>query len=357
MAPCTVRRALGQVCANEVGSHKVASDYPHKLRKLKFPLLPALALLLAVGLALAEGTRVWKESGFDDFQRGTARGVAIRSTGQLELAPVFKPIYTSPSTFIWGIAADKDGVVYAATGAPARVYRVTPDGKSTVIFEPKELQVQAIALGKDGAVYAATSPDGKVYRIARAAKAEPGSASEFSAGTFFEPKTKYIWNLAFDGEGRLYVATGDNGEIYRVDKTGQGSVFFKSDEAHIRVLSFDPKGNLIAGSDGSGLVYRVSPTGEGFVLYSAPRKEITALAMDPDGNIYASATGEKRATPAPSPGPAPPAPVQPAAPPANAPLVGAVNLAGSDIYMIAPDGSPKKLWSSREDIVYALEFD
>src|SRR5262249_5940523 len=202
--------------------------------------------------------------------------------------------------------------------------------------------------------YAATSPDGKVYRIARAAKAEPGSASEFSAETFFEPKTKYIWNLAFDGEGRLYVATGDNGEIHRVDKTGQGSVFFKSDEAHIRVLSFDPKGNLIAGSDGSGLVYRVSPTGEGFVLYSAPRKEITALAVDAGGTIYAAATGEKRATPAPSPGPAPapPAPVQPAAPPTNAPLVGAVNLAGSDIYMIAPDGSPKKLWSSREDIVY-----
>jgi WD40 repeat protein len=320
----------------------------------------ALVLILFFAcMALAEGTRVWKESSFDDFERGTARSVAIRSTGQLELAPAFKALYTSPSTFIWGIAADKDGAVYAATGAPARVYRVTPDGKSTVIFEPKELQVQAIALGKDGAVYAATSPDGKVYRIARGGKAEPGSASEFSAETFFEPKTKYIWNLAFDGEGRLYVATGDNGEIYRVDKTGQGSVFFKSDEAHIRVLSFDPKGNLIAGSDGSGLVYRVSPTGEGFVLYSAPRKEITALAVDPAGNIYAAATGEKRATPAPSPGPAPapPAPVQPAAPPTNAPLVGAVNLAGSDIYMLAPDGSPKKLWSSREDIVYALEFD
>jgi hypothetical protein len=34
-----------------------------------------------------------------------------------------------------------------------------------------------------------------------------------------------------------------------------------------------------------------------------------------------------------------------------------VNLAGSDVYSIAPDGSPKKIWSSREDIVYALAFD
>ena len=64
--------------------------------------------------------------------------------------------------------------------------------------------------------------------------------------------------MEFDTQGRLYIATGDNGEIFRVEKNGQGAVFFKSDEAHMRVLTFDPKGNLIAGSDGSGLVYRIS---------------------------------------------------------------------------------------------------
>src|SRR5215467_8553591 len=201
-----------------------------------------LFIIVLAAAAFAEGTRQWKETGYDDFERGTARGVAIRSTGQIELAPAFKAIYTSPSTFIWSIAADKDGVVYAATGAPARVYRVTPDGKSAVIFEPKELQVQSIALGQDGAIYAATSPDGKVYRITRKAGGA-AAAPEYASETFFDPKTKYIWDLAFDAQGRLYIATGDNGEIYRVEKNGQGAVFFKSDEAHMRVLAFDPKGN------------------------------------------------------------------------------------------------------------------
>ena len=320
------------------------------MKKLFF----AIFVLAFAGLAFAEGTRQWRETGYDDFQHGTARGVAIRSTGQIELAPAFKAIYTSPSTFIWSIASDKDGVVYAATGAPARVYRITSDGKSSIIFEPKELQVQSIALGQDGAIYAATSPDGKVYRITRKAGGT-ASAPEFSAETFFDPKTKYIWDMAFDAQGRLYLATGDSGTIFRVEKNGQGSVFFKSDEAHIRVLTFDPKGNLIAGSDGSGLIYRISPAGDGFVLYSAARKEINALAVDAAGNIYASGTGEKRTV---QPGPTPqgvPAP-QPI-PPAGAPLVGNVNLAGSDVYMIAPDGSPRKIWSSREDIVYALAFD
>src|SRR5438270_11017065 len=154
----------------------------------------AVFVLAWAGMSFAEGTRLWKESDYDEFERGTTKGIAIRSSGQIELAPIFKPIYTSPSTFIWGIAADKDGGIYAATGAPARVYRITPDGKSQVIFEPKELQVQAISLGPDGAIYAATSPDGKVYRITRkaggtaAASTESRSpAPECAAETFLDP--------------------------------------------------------------------------------------------------------------------------------------------------------------------------
>lgn len=321
-----------------------------------------LLLLLCSGFALAQGTRLWKEAGYDDFEHGTVKGVAIRSSGVLELAPAFKVVYTSPSTFIWSIAADKDGVVYAATGAPARVYRITPDGKSAVIFEPKELQVQSIALGSDGAVYAATSPDGKVYKITRNVNPKNAgfsAAPDFTGNVFFDPKTKYIWDIAFDSEGRLYVATGDRGEIYRVDKTGQGSVFFKSDEAHIRALTFDQKGNVIAGSDGSGLVYRITPSGEGFVLYSASKKEITALAVDQSGNIFAAATGDKRNAPPVGLIAPPPASIggSQANPTGSLPIAPNVNLAGSDVYMIAPDGSPKRLWSSRDDIVYALAFD
>src|SRR5258708_17316157 len=50
-------------------------------------------VLAFVSTAAAEGTRQWKETGYEDFERGTAHGVAIRSTGQLELAPAFKSVY------------------------------------------------------------------------------------------------------------------------------------------------------------------------------------------------------------------------------------------------------------------------
>ncbi len=361
-----------------------------------FPFLPIVLALVLPAAVFADGTRTWEQSRFEDLVKGTATGVAIRSNGGLELAPAFKLLYATPSTYIWAVAADDSGNVYAATGAPARVYRITPDGKSTVIFEPQELQVQALEVGAEGVIYAATAPDGKVYKLEHKpdpkAKAEAaGSEStkdsskpvldpSWSSSVYFAPGTKYIWDLLLDRAGNLYVATGDHGEIYRVTPKGEHSLFFKSDETHIRVMAQDDKGNVIAGSDGSGLVYRISPTGDAFVLYSAPKKEITSLTLDRDGNIYAAGVGEKKAGPsaglmvgatplitittsapvAPS-GPQTPGPtISPSLSPGPVgafPFPGGGASGGSDVYRIAPDGSPSRIWTSREDIVYALAFD
>jgi hypothetical protein len=355
--------------------------------------------IFLTALAFADGTRTWEQSKFDELIKGTATGVAIRSVGGLELAPVFKLFYATPSTYIWAIAADDTGNVYAATGAPARVYRIAPDGKAAIIFEPQELQVQSLEVAPGGVIYAATAPDGKVYKIEH----KPGSNSEvkadsksaekdapkdatkpardasWSSSVYFAPGTKYIWDLLLDKSGNLYVATGDHGEIYKVTAKGEHSLFFKSDETHIRVMALDGQGNVIAGTDGSGLVYRISPAGEGFVLYSAPKKEITALALDRGGNIYASGVGEKKAGSGSTPtitalaminlnasapaatgaqgtgGAATPSPS--AAPSGPFPFPGGGSSGGSDIFKIAPDGSPSRIWTSHEDIVYALAFD
>jgi len=355
-----------------------------------FRILTCSALLTFLpAIAIAQGTRTWQQSTMDDLEHGTANGVAIRSDGGLELAPAFRSLYTSPSTYIWSLATDRAGNIYAATGSPARVYRITPQGNATVIFAPKELQVQSLVVDAAGAIYAATSPDGKIYKIERRAAAKkvtgtpapnPAALPESSASpapdveagyTYslaFNPQTKYIWDMVLDAQGNLYVATGDRGQIFKVTRTGQNSPFFKSDEAHIRVLALDRDGNLIAGSDGSGLVYRISPAGEAFVLYSAAKKEITALAVDRSGNIYAAGVGDKRSA---APVTPPLAPV-PVIPPSGllsstslglgpssplVPFTSAGTSGGSEIYRIARDGSPLRIWSSHDDLVYTLAFD
>src|SRR5580692_4203915 len=130
-----------------------------------FVLLSLLIVITSLPPALAQGTRSWEQSKFDDLVKGNASDVAIRSSGGLELAPSFKLLYATPSTYVWAVAADDSGNVYAATGSPARVYRITSDGKSSIIFQPQELQVQALKVGPGGLIYAATARDGKVYRI------------------------------------------------------------------------------------------------------------------------------------------------------------------------------------------------
>jgi len=345
-----------------------------------------LSIVFSAGMVLGEGTHSWEQSKFDDLSKGTADGVAIRSMGGLELAPAFKALCTTPSTYIWAIAADRDGTLYAAAGSPARVYRITSDGQSTVIFQPQELQVQTLVVDKSGAIYAATNPDGKIYKLEHhaASKAEAGKSGvdpSWGSSVYFDPGTKYIWSLVVDDAGNLYAATGDQGQVFRVTPKGEHTVFFKSDETHVRVLALDGQGNLIAGSDGSGLIYRISPNGDAFVLYSTPKKEITALAIDPAGNIYAAGAGEKHGgtaaatitsvpvttTAAPQPAANSPQPgggiVITGIPagtqsmPSSFPSPAAGASAGSEIYRVVPDGSPSRIWTSHDDLVYALAFD
>ena len=341
-----------------------------------FMRLSAIVLVLVSTsfLLLAEGTHTWEQSKYDEFLKGTPHGVAISSDGFLELAPSFKLVAGTPSSAVWAEAVGPDGEIYAATGAPARVYRITSGATPVAIFQPQELQVQALAVDKSGAIYAATNPDGKVYKIERTSSAHNSAsdknASDWKSSIFFDPGTKYIWALALDSAGNLFIATGDHGQIFRVTPVGDHSVFFKSDEPHIRTLALDAQGNLIAGSDGSGLVYRISPKGEGFVLYSAPKPEITSLAVDSAGNIYLAAAGEKRPTgnagpvtvvvpkdqntsPESGQGMAAPQPESTVAITSSGNGVPG----GSEIYKLSPDGSPERLWTSHDDLVYTLAFD
>lgn len=323
----------------------------------------------------AEGTRTWEQSKYDEFTKGTSHGVAISSAGFLELAPAFKMVASTPASAVWATAINSDGDLYLATGGPARVYRITAGAQPTPIFQPQELQVQALVIDKHGTLYAATNPDGKVYKIERsiaktAAKdAKTTTTGEWTSSVYFDPGTKYIWSLALDDSGNLYVATGDHGQLFKVAPNGDHTLFFKSDEPHIRVLSFDAQGNLIAGCDGSGLIYRITPQGDGFVLYSAPKREITSLAIDSAGNIYAAAAGEKRSG---GTSPSVTIVVPPSGqggaltqgtggPGAESPVT--INSGtpgvpgGSEIYKISPDGSPLRLWNSRDDLAYTLAFD
>ena len=366
----------------------------------------AFRLSVMTGMAVAsltvsaQGTHLWTQSRLEEFEKGTPQGVALTSDGHLRTGPGLAELVTTPSTYVWSIAVDKSGTAYLGTASPATVLRVGQDGKPFTLFETKDLSVQVVRIGPDGALYAATMPSGKVYRLKADATAKQDEASAevvFDAAKLDEPtrgdgkatgkaadgkpaadksaeksadkpeaRPHYIWEMTFDAAGRLYIATGGPGAIYRVDVSKPGAkpeLFFKSDEEHIRSLAWETKGsrdakaNLIAGSDGSGLVYRISPEGKGYVLFEAPRREITSVAVAANGTIYAASVGDK------SHNPLPPLTVQGAGA-VSVTIVqpGSMQAAnasasvpeGSEIYALVEGQAPRKLWAGKDEIVYAL---
>jgi len=308
------------------------------------------------------------QSRYDEMERGTAEGVAIRNDGRLEAARSTKLLYTSSTGYIWSLAADSSGNAYLGRGGTAAgsaiVTRVAPDGTATEIFAGRELAVQALRTAPDGSVYAATSPEGKVYRI----------ASDKVATVVFDPsvtseKPKYIWDLALAANGDLYIAAGAPAAVYKIaaggkfaSGAGHARLLFRTEDQHIRCLLLAPDGTLYAGSDGGGVVYKfdtAKPESAPFAIYSAAKREITALALDATGNLYASGVGVKGNVSLP-----------------NLPVTGATGVTitfvqpgssnaasnntiipdGTEIYRIDPEGAPSKLLSLKDDVVYGLAF-
>ncbi len=290
----------------------------------------------------------------------------MRSDGHLELAPKFSLLADADASYLWSLKTDANGALYAGGGSPAKVFRFEGSGKPKIVFESTDLLVQSIAFDVKGALYVATSPDGKVYKVS-------GSGEK---SVFFDPKAKYIWDLAFGKDGTLFVATGDKGRIYSVAPNGKDELFYASDEAHIKVLGFDGKGNLLAGTEPNGRILRITRSAErtarrktaeesvadGFVIHETSKREVTSIAVAADGSIYVAAIGEKN-----RPGMAAPSAVittsqgtttitnvNPGVVQGGVPFLAFPQAISSSIYRISSDGAPEEIWSSRDEIVYAL---
>jgi len=317
-------------------------------------------------------------SGYQDFLRGRMSGLSLTRDGKLTIGPKMETLFTSDQPEIWTVAkapagSPNAGSLYLGTGNGGRLYRVDAAGKSSLVWTADQPEIFAVAVDAKGVVYAGTSPDGKVYRI------ENGKAAEY-----FDPRARYIWALQFASDGALFVATGDQGKIFRVTAAGRGSVYYETGQSHVTCLAIDTQGRLLAGSEPNGILYRITAENKAFVLYDANLPEIRAIVPAPDGTIYAAALGGSIArrtgsspnatsgtepivgptisvtvtdaqagiTPTPKPEPAKTTSV--AQPTVLAPVTETAGVERSAIYKIHPDNTVETLWSSKEENAYDL---
>src|SRR5579863_8521986 len=94
------------------------------------------ACLLAGCTALMAGqTHIWSQSEYADFEKGNLKKLSLRSDGLLTLAPQSHEVLDTSLPYLWALAQDSKGVLYAGGGTGAKLYRIGADGKGKMIAE------------------------------------------------------------------------------------------------------------------------------------------------------------------------------------------------------------------------------
>src|SRR6516164_11788285 len=133
----------------------------------RYSLIGVAILVLAVpASALAAKVKVWHHHSAAHYEKAQFKNAVISNEGVLRLSRQLKPLAALEATHVWDVVEDKSGNLFAATGDEGKIYKVSPEGKVSVLFASDDSQILCLALASDGILYAGTGPGGLVLRIA-----------------------------------------------------------------------------------------------------------------------------------------------------------------------------------------------
>lgn len=107
----------------------------------------------------------------------------------------------------------------------------------------------------------------------------------------FKTEQPYVWSSAIDDGGNVFLGTGSDGKIYRVETNGNGKLFADLNELNVSALAIGKAGELFAGTSPDGKVYRIDGSGNATIYFEPKEKYIWSLAVTGDGDL-AVGTGE-----------------------------------------------------------------
>jgi hypothetical protein len=310
--------------------------------------LSVLLCLFLSSSCFAVSSKVTRHNSSSDFLKGRTEKVVIGSRGTIQLGRAAESLIKEFKGFddVWSINSIvvSGGTIYFGTSPNGGIYKYSLN-KLTKIY-PQEIGLTGSPLGtpsgedaenaekgisKGGSRTAPTagSADSAVKTDANAVKAEEYLSNEhifamatdvagrLLAGisgkecrlcrlegekmeTIFSPEdAKYIFAIAIDEGGNIYLGTGPEGKIYQLNSLGKKpQLIYDSRDKNILSLAIGRDGYLYAGSDTRGLIYKIHPrTKKVAVLYDSEQPEITALLpvgnSESDVSLYAAATSAK----------------------------------------------------------------
>ncbi len=278
-------------------------------------------------------------NGSDDGQAdATGDGTGNGPDGETDGGPDNDP--SGGTNYIWSLALDSGGRLYAGTGEQGRIYRIDENGGAHLLAELEEAHVMALAVDGSGRLIAGTEPGGRVYRIA-------GISSEGAISVLHDSPYGEVNTLLVGEDGAVFAgalsgprrgarggrtgtarasmpppstgASDDTGGapmlaavqvtaaaetadrpsagnfatggsvVFRIDPDGRVEEWWRSQTDVGLSLAIREDNELLIGTGSSGRLYSVRERGAGTLLNELQESQITALSPDAsDGVVVAT---------------------------------------------------------------------
>lgn len=148
----------------------------------------------------------------------------------------------------------------------------------TLVYDTKEAYIWSSTTDSAGNIYLGTGHDGKIFKV------EPGGAGRL----LYDAQELDVTALATDAQGNLYAGTSPEGKIYKITLDGKQSVFYDPPDKYIWSLAYDPGTSMLyAGTGDKGIIYKIDATGKASVLADTNETNIVSLIVDKSGNVVA----------------------------------------------------------------------
>jgi sugar lactone lactonase YvrE len=230
------------------------------------------------------------------FVAGGDKGVIYK------IAPDGKgsPFYDTKATHAMALAFDRDGNLLAGTESPGRVFRIDATGKPFVILDSSYNEIRTIRVDQQGNIYAA-AVSGRAAAGGQASPAPPPSDSSgpqpiVSVST--EVTAIAIAESPVGGQSASPPPQRQGpavGALFRIAPDGAWDLLWESREDVPYDVAFEGNGNLLVATGNKGKLYRLSgdphqPT----LVARANAQQVTALLQEREGRIlYATSNPGK----------------------------------------------------------------
>ena len=160
---------------------------------------------------------------------------------------------------------------------------LSPDGKLSfapaynLVFDTDQSYIFSMVRDKAGNLYVGTGDEGKVFKI----------DSQGKGSLYFQSKELNVFALALDSSDTLYVGTSPDGKVYKVTGPNQSTEFCNPEGKYIWSLAFDNSGNLYVGTGANGAIYKVDKSGKKSEFYTCNDNHVVYLTKDASNNLLA----------------------------------------------------------------------